>query len=178
VILNGVARDEGAVAHAARVEAGGKRRAIAGAEPARTVPCNEVIDRTSFPYLGSRNFRYRLVLDVVSAPPAYLGQIESTPGSYWRYWRKQGLVVRASGLPVTITVPRNWRTRAAIAWGYGGKGEPFSSVRIAGCGSNPEVGNAYSGGFYLRFRAACVPLVFRVGSRTRTVRFGLGRVCG
>ena len=38
-------------------------------------------------------------------------------------------------------------------------------------------GYAYSGGFFLRSRAACVPLVFRVGSRSAVVRFGVGRRC-
>lgn len=142
----------------------------------RTVPCDEVIDHTAFPYLGSPGARYRLVLGVVSLP-AYMGELVPMPGSYWRYGRKQGLVVRANGAPVTITVPRSWRTRVAIAWGYGNKGGPFSSVRIAGCGADPEVGNVYSGGFSLRVRAACVPLVFRAGKRTATVRFGLGRRC-
>jgi hypothetical protein len=41
-----------------------------------------------------------------------------------------------------------------------------------------KVGFAYAGGFQLRVRAACVPLVFRVGRRSATARFGLGRACG
>lgn len=144
----------------------------------RIVPCDEIIDRTEFPYLGGYRpkFRYRLVLGVVSVPPAYLEQVVPTHSKPWAYWRKQGLVIRASGESVTITVPEAWRKRAAIAWGYGGHGV-FSSLRIAGCGSEPSVGNAYSGGFYLRSRSACVPLIFRVGTRSATVRFGVGRVC-
>jgi hypothetical protein len=145
----------------------------------RTVPCSEIIDRTKFPYIGNRQpeHRYRLVLGVVSVPPAYMAQIVPTGEQPWSHWRKQGLVVRASGEPVAISVPAAWRGRAAIAWGYGGKGEPFSSLRIAGCGSDKTVGNAYSGGFYLRLRSACVPLIFRVGTRTATVRFGLVQRC-
>jgi hypothetical protein len=145
-----------------------------GAAPQRTVPCNEAIDTTVFPY---RAAGYRLVLGVVSAPPAYLWQVVSTGDDDWPYWRKQGLIVRAGSRPVTVSVPAAWRARAAIAWGYGGKGEPFSSVRLATCGSGSSKGNAYSGGFYLRARSACVPLVFRVGDRTATVRFGLDRRC-
>lgn len=151
-----------------------------GKEPlsTRTVTCDEIIDQTRFPYVGGyrARFRYRLVLGVVSAPPAFLEQVVPTHRTPWAYWRKQGLVIRASGESVTITVPKRWRKRAAIAWGYGGRGV-FSSLRIAGCRSNPRLGNAYSGGFYLRSRSACVPLIFRVGRRTATVRFGLGRVC-
>jgi hypothetical protein len=144
----------------------------------RTVPCREIIGGTRFPYLGGYQpqFRYRLVLRVVSAPPAFMEQVYGTRNRQWPYFRKQGLVVRGSGESVTITVPRAWRMKAGIAWGYGGHGV-FSSLKIAGCGSDPNVGNAYSGGFYLRSRSACLPLIFRVGSRSATVRFGVGRVC-
>ena len=147
--------------------------------PGRTVPCHEAIDMTRFPYIGSRRpeHRYRLVLGVVAVPPAYMAQVVPTGERPWSYWRKQGLVVRASGEAVTISVPAAWRRRAAIAWGYGGNGEPFSSLRIAGCGSDKTVGRAYSGGFYLRSRSACVPLTFRVGRRTALVRFGVGQRC-
>jgi hypothetical protein len=153
--------------------------ATSGSPPAqRTVPCAEIIDSTRFPYLGGSRpqQRYRLVLGSVSVPPAYLKQIVATRERPWRYWRKAGLVVRADGTAVVISVPKAWRKRAAIAWGYGGHG-PFSSLRIAGCRGDPHEGNAYSGGFYLRSSSACVPLVFRVGARSATVRFGLGRRC-
>jgi hypothetical protein len=66
--------------------------------------------------------------------------------------------------------------RAAIIWGNGNY-DPASSLRIAGCGSDPNVGNAYAGGFYLRSRSACLPLTFRVGRRSATIRFGIGRRC-
>jgi len=141
--------------------------------PQRTVPCREVIDHTAFPYAGSG---YRIVLGAVSVPPAYLAQIENTGEPPFPYWRKAGLVVRADGRPVTITVPDGWRDRIAFEWGNAGTGGPFSSLRIAGCGSSPAVGNAYAGGFVVR-TPACVPLTFHVGGRSATVRFGLGRRC-
>jgi hypothetical protein len=72
--------------------------------PARTVPCSEAIATTRFPY-QDRERRYRLILGVVSLP-TYLEQIVPSPDPRWPYWRKQGLVVRASGETVTITVPR------------------------------------------------------------------------
>lgn len=142
-----------------------------------SVPCSEIIDSTVFPYLGSSRTqdRYRLFLDAVSVPPAYLEQVVATHEQPWRYWRKAGLVVRANGVSVTLSVPKTWRRRAAIVWGN--SGGPVSSLRIAGCGSDPHAGNAYAGGFYLRARSACVPLTLRVGSRTATVRFGIGRRC-
>jgi len=131
-----------------------------------------------FPYVGDRRpqYRYRLVLGAVSVPPAYLAQVVPTRETQWPYWRKAGLVVRAGGPPVSITVPPAWHERAAITWGYGNTGV-FASLRIAGCPGRGDRGFAYSGGFYLRRPSACLPLVFRVGTRSETVRFGIGRRC-
>lgn len=145
----------------------------------RVVPCGESIDSTEFPYLGSSQprDRYRLVLNAVSVPPVYLKQVVATHEQPWAYWRKAGLVVRAGSDVLTVSVPKAWRSRAAIAWGYGGHGI-FSSLQIARCGSDPHIGNAYSGGFYLRSSSACLPLTFRIGTRTTTIRFGIGRKCG
>jgi hypothetical protein len=144
---------------------------------ARTVPCFEIIDHPAFPYVGSNDpaRRYRLVLGVVSVPPAYLAQVVETNERPWAYWRKAGLVVRAGSGPITISVPPASRRRAAIIWGYGNH-PPVAELRIPRCGSNPAVGNAYSGGFLLG-APACVPLTFRVGNRSATVRFGVGRRC-
>jgi hypothetical protein len=149
---------------------------LAGAawsSPGRVVPCQEEIGYTAFPY-GSDG--YREVLDAVSVPPAYLPQVVPVDEGPWKYWRKAGLIVRLDGRAVTITVPPSWRTRAGITWGNGGNGV-MSSLRIAGCGADPSTGHAFAGGFFLRSRSACVPLVFRVGNRRETVRFGVGRRC-
>jgi hypothetical protein len=145
--------------------------------PQRTVPCSESIDTTRFPFLGNSQpqYQYRLVLNAVSVPPAYLQQVIATQERPWRYWHKAGLVIRAGASPVTITVPPRWRTQAAIVWGN--NGGPFQSVRIAGCTGNPHTGNAYAGGFYLRTPSACVPLTFSIGARSLTVRFGIGTHC-
>lgn len=142
----------------------------------RTVPCDESIETTPFPYLGNSRprLRYRHVLDAVSVPPAYLQQVIATKQSPWRYWRKAGLVVRA-GRAVTIIVPTRWRTRAGIVWGN--SGGPFESLRIAVCAGSPRSGHAYAGGFYLRSRSACLPLTFTVQGRSTTVRFGIGKRC-
>jgi len=144
----------------------------------RTVRCGESIDSTRFPYVGDRRprYRYRLVLGAVSVPPAYLAQVVPTGETPWAYWRKAGLVVRAGGRAVSISVPPAWRGRAGIAWGNGSNGV-FDSLRIASCPGPAGRGFAYAGGFYLRSESACVPLVFRVGTRTETVRFGIGRRC-
>jgi hypothetical protein len=53
-----------------------------------------------------------------------------------------------------------------------------STLRVASCAPREtKVWNAYAGGFLLRYRSACVPLIFTVGGRSATVRFGLARVC-
>jgi hypothetical protein len=151
--------------------------------PPSTVQCDEVILQEEFPYPNSG---YRLLLGVVSVPSAYLPNVYPTRGRPWTHWRKAGLVVRADRGPVSVSVPKAWRNRVAIRWGN----SPgiVSALRIARCSTKyelrdvdengrPKMGNAYAGGFYLRARAACVPLIFRVGNRSETVRFGLGRRC-
>ena len=149
----------------------------ASSAPTPTVRCGEIIHHTAFPYLGDRRprFRYRLVLGVVSVPPAYLKQVIPTHRDPWAYWHKSGLVVRAGSESVTVSVPRAWRSRVAISWGN--NTGIVHTLRIAGCGSDTSMGNAYAGGFYLRSSFACVPLIFGVGRRRATVRFGVGRAC-
>jgi hypothetical protein len=149
---------------------------------ARAVPCRYIVDYTRFPYFGSSQpeNRYRQVLGVIAVPPAYLGRMVATGERPWAYWQKAGLVIRATGEPVTVTVPAIWRTRAAIIWGNGGG--TASHLDIEGCRTASKVpagrlGNAYAGGFYLRPPSACLPLIFTVGSRSATVRFGLGKRC-
>jgi hypothetical protein len=143
----------------------------------RTVPCDERVAQTRFPYVGNSRaaFQYRTLLDAVSVPPAYAYQVVPTYEQLWAYHRKSGLVVRANGVSVTISVPKSWRSRVAISWGN--KPGYFTSVRFVGCGSQPNVGNAYAGGFSLRSASACFPLTVRVGHRSATVRFGLGKQC-
>ena len=118
----------------------------------------------------------RTVLDHFSVPPAYVPGTVRVDEGRWRYWSKAGLVVRSGSETVTVSGPAAWRSRAGITWGNGGNGV-MSSVRIAGCGTDPSTANAYAGGFFLHARSACVPLVFRVGGRSATVRFGVGRRC-
>jgi hypothetical protein len=144
--------------------------ASTSASSVRTVPCDERIDRTRFPYA-----QYRVVLGSVSVPPGYLQQVVPTRTRPWAYWRKAGLVVRAGSPTVTVSVPRTWRRRAAITWGN--NSGVVTSLRIAGCEGEPTVGYAYAGGFFLRASSACVPLTFSAGGRSATVRFGIGRRC-
>ena len=83
--------------------------------PPFAVGCDQIILRPKSPFAGG----YRRVLGVISVPPAYIPQVVSTPGEQWPYWEKAGMVVRASGSPVTVSVPQAWRTRVAITWGNG-----------------------------------------------------------
>ena len=148
--------------------------AAAAPSSTRVVPCSDII-------LGARTGHdggYRVVLGAVSVPPAYRPQVVPTGLQRWRFSSKVGLVIRAGRGVVSVSVPRVWRKRAAITWGN--STGIVSSLRIARC-SVREPGkpwNAYAGGFYLRSRAACVPLVFSIGQQRTTVRFGVGRRCG
>jgi hypothetical protein len=135
-----------------------------------TVPCRDVIGQSQTGHDGG----YRVVLGVVSVPPARLTQVAATGERRWPYWRKAGLVVRAGAVPVGVSVPSAWRSRAAIVWGGSGR---VPALRIAACPSPPGVWNAYAGGFLIRARRECVPLTFTVGRRSQTVQFGLGGAC-
>jgi hypothetical protein len=119
----------------------------------------------------------RMVFGVVSVPPFHLPQrpVQVREGP-WHYWNKAGLFIRAGSPPVVITVPQSWRHRAAITWGN--NVGIVSTLRLVSCPQPRGTWNAYAGGFYLRSAAACVPLVFRVGQQSRSVRFGIGRHCG
>lgn len=136
-----------------------------------TVECDRIILRVGSGHAGG----YRVVLGVVSVPQVYLPQVVPLRSRPWTHWRKAGLVIRGGAPPVTVSVPRAWRNRAAITWGNSGT---VSTLRIASCPPwESKVWNAYAGGFLLRSRSACVPLVLRVGNRSATVRFGLAQAC-
>ena len=117
----------------------------------------------------------RVVLGVAAVPPAYIPQTLETGSEPWRYWSKSGLVIKANSPPVDVSVPPRWRARVRIGWGN----RTGSHLRFAPCPPSSALGdwNPYTGGFSLRARAACVPLTFRVGDRSATVRFGVGKRC-
>ena len=87
--------------------------AVRDAAPPLHVGCLQVIDRTTRPFAGG----YRRVLGVVAAPPAYLPQVVRSADPHWPSWEKAGMVVRADSRPIDVSVPANWRGRAAITWG-------------------------------------------------------------
>lgn len=142
------------------------------AAPPMRVGCLQVIDRARRPFEGG----YRRVLGVIAAPPAYLSQVVRSTDPRWPYWEKAGMVIRAGPRPIDVSVPANWRSRAAITWGNGRPA--VSALRFTPCQVPAGVWNAYAGGFLLKTRGACVPLVFRVGREHQVVRFGVGVRCG
>jgi hypothetical protein len=137
-----------------------------------TVTCTGIIGRDRSGHAGGN----RVVLGTVSVPPAYLPQVGPSRNKAWPFFTKRGLDVRGGSPPVVVTVPKAWRRRVAITWG---DSAIVSRLRFVTCSAfiPPKVWNGYAGGFYLRSRSACVPLVFRVGRRAKTVRFGFGRRC-
>jgi hypothetical protein len=140
-----------------------------------TVP-TVLCSRSILSVASGRAGGYRVVLRVVSVPPAFRPQVaRHRRYPHWPYFSKAGLVVHGGSPTVTVTLPNRWRTRAAIEWGNTG---PVSALRVLWCGTNPEKPwNAYAGGFYLRSPSACVPVTFRVAGRSATVWFGLGQQC-
>jgi hypothetical protein len=147
-------------------------QATAEKGPPQSVPvvrCASTVFSSEFPVPG-----LRVVLGVASVSPAYVKQVVATDRRPWTYWQKDPLFTRDGSAPIVVSVPKGWRDRVGISWGD----SPIASeLRIRSC--PPLVGGArgWAGGFYLRSRAACVPLIFRVGSRSATVYFGLGRRC-
>lgn len=147
--------------------AAGAQAASAGATP--LIRCDDAIGAVR----SGTQSGYRVLLGIVSVPPAQLTQVVATNSKPWAYWRKAGLVIHPSNRVVSVTVPTAWRKRAAISWGGSGT---VSALKFEPCPTG-KLWNAYAGGFYLRAHRECVPLIFRVGSRSQTVRFGIGGSC-
>jgi hypothetical protein len=139
-----------------------------------TVRCDEVV--LHFKRGQDIGGGYRVVLGTVAAPPVYLPQGLRDPSSApFAYWSKAGIAIRASTAAVRVSLPQEWRNRARIVWGA--PGSPATALRFAPCPSTVATWNGYSGGFLLRGSSACVPLIFAVGHRRATLRFGVGRHC-
>lgn len=136
------------------------------------VGCSQIIRQVNSGTVGGA----RVVLGVLSVPPAYLPPAVPSGLRPWRYYRKFGLGVRAGSPAVLVSVPQAWRHRAAISWGN--NSEIASSIRVLSCPRQAGAWNRYAGGFYLRSPLACVLLVFQVGRQTVTRSFGIGRSCG
>jgi hypothetical protein len=142
-----------------------------GASFVPTVRCDEIVRYSPNASTADGN---RLVLDGVLAPAFYLGGGVRTSGRF-PYWWKAPVMIHASSGVLTVRVAKPWRDRVRVVWGV--PGTPAPVVRFAACPSSVDTWNGYSGGFLLRTKAACVPLIFTLGGRQATLRFGLGRHC-
>jgi len=151
----------------------------AGVAVVPVIPCSEVGGTDK----SGTEADYRVVLGVISVPPARLRKVVPTKSRPWPFWRKAGLFIHPSHKTVTVSVPRAWRRRFAIVWGSARP--PVSALKFQAC---PNLArqfgyahgvrwNGYPGGFYLRKRRECVPLTFKVGNRSHSVRFGFNIPC-
>jgi hypothetical protein len=117
----------------------------------------------------------RIVLGSFGAPPHRIQRAANGRGNGWQYFAKTGVEVKAGSGPATVSIAPALRHRAAISWG---NALPIvQTVRFTSCRETATHWDAYAGGFFLRSRTACVPLVVTVGSRSRTVRVGVGKSC-
>jgi hypothetical protein len=154
---------------------GARAEATTSSAAAPTVSCDRIVlqGRT-----GTED-GFRVLLGAVSVPGPHRLDHGSAAAAdrRWRYFRSAGIAIRAGTAAVSVSVPEGWRDRIALSWG----GSPASStLRFAQCDSSPARGawNSYSGGFHLRMRGDCVPLLVTVGGMSTTVRIGVGRACG
>jgi hypothetical protein len=142
----------------------------ASAQPAagEAVGCGETA--------GARVHGTRVLLGaVVLSPPRQLERpsVRAHNGR-WRWFRAARIAVRGGETDVSVSVPLGWRDRVAVSWGDGGSAAALHFDRCAAA----RGWSVYEGGFHLRRRDDCVPLVVRVGGTSTTVRLGLGRACG
>jgi hypothetical protein len=152
--------------------AGANARTRPSAEP--TVGCDRIVLHARSGAVDG----FRVLLGAVSVPGArHLDHGSTmTHDPHWRYYRNAGIAIRAGTSLVSVSVPEGWRDRLAISWG---NSRATSTLRFAPCGGSPAgVWNSYSGGFHLRTKGDCVPLLVTVGGRSTTVRVGVGRACG
>lgn len=138
------------------------------------VSCDDIAGTTQNPSAAGRH----ILFGAISVPPEVVSDKGTVRvGGAWPYWAKAGIFVRKGTFTVTVSVAAPWRSRAGITWGNSQR--IVSALRFSGCQQSILAGDwsGYAGGFYLRVASACVPLVFTVGQRQRTVRFGVGRPC-
>ncbi|MBM3676756.1 MAG: hypothetical protein FJW96_02580 [Actinobacteria bacterium] len=149
------------------VAAGIAAGAASGAS--RIVPCDETIGVSDFPGPDTT-----VVAGAVALPREPLLSVNRSNEPGWPYVRKLGLVV-AGRARVEVSVPPGERAKVAITWGS--RPDAYASIVIEGCRSLRGVGRVDAGGVRLRRSSACVPVRFRVGRLSATVRLGIGRAC-
>jgi hypothetical protein len=155
----------------AALAATGAPSAGASTAPVLRVGCNNIIGSyASASRLGERELFGRVVV-----PPRRLQRAASLHEMGWPFFAKQGVTISTQSRGATITVARGSQREAAISWGNGLR--VARSVVFRRCAGSEHRWNAYAGGLFTRTRTACVGLVVRVGSRSRTIHVGVGRRC-
>lgn len=118
----------------------------------------------------------RVVLDTVVLPrPAELAEpARADRRGRYRFFRSARIAIRSGEPDVAVSVPLGWRHLVAVSWG---RSQPGEAVRFGTCAA-ARGWVVFDGGFHLRRRGDCVPVVVRVGGTSTTVRLGVGRACG
>jgi hypothetical protein len=156
---------------ASGAHAGTSSARMGGLARSPVIPCGEKAGTSASGTVDG----YRVVLGVVSVPPPVLRQAVRTKSARWPFWRKAGLAIHPTRKTVSVIVPQAWRKRVALTWGW--DHPPANAVKFQPCPYGNLGWNGYAGGFYLSKRQECVPLIFKVGKRTKTVRFGFDKRC-
>jgi len=136
------------------------------------VPCTDTIGNLSNPAGSDRH----VALGLFSVPSVTVGSERLFGVLHWRYWTKVAVGVRRYRAPVTVSVPKAWRSKVAVTWGN--RAGIMSSIRFSSCADATSPNwSAYAGGFYLRQHIVCVPLIVSDGQRTATVRVAIDGKC-
>ncbi|HEY2175007.1 MAG TPA: hypothetical protein VGH85_14460 [Mycobacteriales bacterium] len=95
----------------------------------------------------------------------------------WALFAKTALVVRV-GKPFELVIPRAWQSRAAVDWGNDGPRQITDHLQVRGCTPVGAHGKwlVYPGGFWVA-RPACVPIVVKTATSSRTVHVSVGTRC-
>src|SRR6266540_2214443 len=78
------------------------------------VPCSSAAQSLSY---VSPQRTDRVVLGRVTLPTGVLQVTSEESGTPWALWAKYGIKLRRASTLISLSVPREWRNRAAIAWG-------------------------------------------------------------
>ncbi len=142
-----------------------------------TVPCARAVGSADGSASGMT-----VVGGAIAVPAGYMPRAVHNPPTHpWRdfpsglpWWRKSGVQVR-TGADATVTVPRAWRRRVAVMWGFG-TDPSASTLTFKRCYGLSSRWLWYSGGFFVR-EPSCIPLVVQAGNVRRRLWFGVGKRC-
>lgn len=135
--------------------------------------CADIIDTASD--VGERHVvLHRVALASEGLASAFPSEVNTNPGERFRYFLKDGLLVRPRTGDVEVAVPLAWRRWVGVGWGSPAR--VSHSVSVTACESE-EPWVVYSGGFFVD-EPVCAPIIVRVGRRRSVIQVGLGTRCG